>query len=62
MYSAGEGVPKNYETAVKWYTKAAKQGYADAQYLLGKTYDVGMGAPEGHVRDHMWNNLNLFYQ
>jgi TPR repeat protein len=62
MYSAGEDVPKNYETAVKWYTKAAKQGYADAQYLQGKTYDVGMSAFEGCVRDYIWNNLNLCYQ
>ena len=30
MYDKGLGVPQNYETAVKWYTLAAEQGYAPA--------------------------------
>ena len=31
MYDNGQGVPQDYKQAVKWYTKAAEQGDADAQ-------------------------------
>ena len=32
MYDKGEGVAKDYKEAVRWYTLAAKQGIAIAQY------------------------------
>jgi len=31
MYANGQGVPKNYKTAVKWYKLAAEQGDADSR-------------------------------
>ena len=31
MYDQGKGVPKDSQLAVKWYRKAAEQGYAFAQ-------------------------------
>ena len=31
MYYYGQGVPQNDKTALKWYTLAAEQGYANAQ-------------------------------
>ena len=31
MYENGEGVPEDDKEAVKWYTKSAEQGLADAQ-------------------------------
>lgn len=34
-YDRGNGVTKNAEEAVKWYRKAAEQGYAKAQDSLG---------------------------
>jgi len=34
-YAKGDGVPKDQEKANSWFTKAAEQGYADAQYELG---------------------------
>ena len=34
MYANGQGVPKNYKTAVKWWKLAAKQGFALAQGAL----------------------------
>ena len=34
----GLGVQQSYEKAVKWYTKAAKQGHVKAQYNLGNCY------------------------
>jgi TPR repeat protein len=31
MYATGQGVPQDHVEAVKWYRKAAEQGYAKAQ-------------------------------
>ena len=33
MYENGEGVPQDDKQAVKWYRKAADQGYADGQLV-----------------------------
>ena len=30
-YNIGNGVPKDYKTAIKWYRLAAEQGHADAK-------------------------------
>ena len=35
MYYNGQGVPKDYKEAVKWYTKAAEQGDDSARTTLG---------------------------
>jgi len=32
MYDKGQGVPQDYAEALKWYRKAAEQGFAEAQY------------------------------
>ncbi len=42
---------------VKWFRKAAEQGYADAQSFLGIMYMDGRGVPQDDVRAHMWLNL-----
>ena len=43
MYDNGKGVLQDYKEAVKWYTKAAEQGHANAQSNLGVKYDNGEG-------------------
>ena len=50
MYYNGEGIPENDAEAVKWYRKAADQGYAKAQYNLGVMYYSGDGVPENDVK------------
>lgn len=35
MYQNGEGVNQSYTEAFKWFTKAANQGHAQAQFNLG---------------------------
>jgi uncharacterized protein len=35
MFRAGEGVPKDYAEALKWYRLSADQGYPNAQANLG---------------------------
>ncbi len=57
MYDYGQGVPKNYALARKWYAKAALQGYASAQLNLGVTYYAGQGVPKNYVLAYMWWSL-----
>jgi TPR repeat protein len=42
-YDEGKVVPKDEVEAVKWYRKAAEQGYASAQESLGRHYQEGSG-------------------
>ncbi|OAV05604.1 hypothetical protein AO379_1461 [Moraxella catarrhalis] len=43
MYDEGRGVRQDYQKAVEWYTKAAGQGHAKAQFNLGVMYARGQG-------------------
>ncbi len=43
--------------AVKWFRKAAEQGYGGAQFNLGVMYDNGYGVPQDYVQAYMWFNL-----
>ena len=43
MYSNGDGVEKDLNTAAEWYLKAADQGNAHAQYNVGVMYGNGEG-------------------
>jgi hypothetical protein len=52
MYYFGDGVPKDYKEAVKWYTKAAEQGDKSAQFELGKMYYFGSDVFEGVPQDN----------
>lgn len=40
-----EGMPRDYAKAASLYCRAAKTGYADAQYALGWMYANGRGVP-----------------
>ncbi|MAI49794.1 MAG: hypothetical protein CMM16_04410, partial [Rhodospirillaceae bacterium] len=57
MYANGRGVPKDDETAVKWYTLAAKQGLTSAQYNLGVMYANGRGVPKDDETAVKWYTL-----
>jgi TPR repeat protein len=57
MYTNGEGVARDNAEAVKWYRKAAEQGYVDAQYNLGLMYEDGDGVAEDDIFAYMWWNL-----
>ena len=48
--------PNNKQT-VKWYRKAAEQGGALAQTLLGVMYNNGQGVPQDYVQAHKWFNI-----
>ena len=60
-YESGEGVTKDMQKAVEWYTKAAEwymkaaeQGDAEAQYGLGWCYYYGKGVPQNHTEAVKW--------
>ena len=57
MYELGQGVPRNYKTAVKWTTLAAEQGNADAQSNLGVMYQQGKGVPKNDKTAGKWYTL-----
>ena len=51
----GQGFPKpDYEQAIKWYEKAAKQNHADAQYQLGLCYEKGQGVKQDLKMARKW--------
>lgn len=45
LYSVGEGVERDKETAVHWLSVAAKGGNAEAMFLLSNAYAGGDGVP-----------------
>ena len=42
---------------MKWFTLAAEQGDAHAQFNLGLMYGKGTGVPQNYIRAHMWWNI-----
>ena len=76
LYSVGAGVPEDQAESVAWVRRAAEQGNASGEYLLGRSYERGRGvivannaeaaawyrraAQQGHVEAQ--NDLgNLYY-
>ena len=53
-YFGKNGKQKDYSEAVKWYRKAAEQGYMDAQYNLGVCYEKGQGVPQDYFEAVKW--------
>jgi TPR repeat protein len=54
MYEKGQGVPQDYAEAMKWYRKAADQGYAHAQWSIGGMYFEGNGVQQNYVTAANW--------
>jgi TPR repeat protein len=54
MYRKGKGVLKDYKEAVKWYQKAANQGFARAQNNLGLMYANGKGVLKSMAQAKYW--------
>ena len=57
MYKSGQGVEQDFKEAVKWYRKAADQGYASAQLSLGRMYESGDGVLKDDVIAYAWYNI-----
>lgn len=54
LYQYGVGVQKNALQAVKWYRKAADQGYGIAQTNLGLCYMKGQGVQQDYTEAVKW--------
>jgi hypothetical protein len=47
-------VPQDYAQEAKWLRKAAEQGDADAQLVLGTLYYSSQGVPQDYVQGADW--------
>lgn len=56
-YYYDKGTKQGYEKAVYWWTKAAGQGNAEAQYCLGRSFAYAQGVPEDDAIAARWWKL-----
>ena len=56
-YATGEDVPRNYSTAVQWFSRAAEQGQVLAQATLGAYYWEGRGVHQDLDKAYFWSIL-----
>ncbi len=54
MYANGQGVPKDYSEAVKWWRLAAQRNLPIAQHYLAVMYSNGQGVPQSHAEAAKW--------
>jgi len=62
QYNAGVSLLRtvqNYSGAARWFRRAANQGHANAQAVLGSLYAVGLGVPKDFVNAYVWVTLAL---
>lgn len=50
MYAKGQGVERNYRTAVSWFSNAAQKGNSSARYNLGVMHLHGLGVSQNTER------------
>ena len=43
---------------MRWFRKAADQGFASSQFALGTAYAVGQGVPQSDADSHKWIRLS----
>ena len=53
-YYSGNGVRQNYDKAMEYFLKAARQGYAPAQASLGEMYRGGLGVNKDYGEAFKW--------
>ena len=53
----GEGLPQDYQEAMKWFRLAVEQGHTNAQFNLGVGHTNGEGVPQDYIQSHKWINL-----
>ena len=57
LYTAGEGVRRDYKQALYWLRKAAAQDYSPAKNRLGVIYERGEGVPKDLIEAYKWYTL-----
>jgi hypothetical protein len=56
-YHDGQGVPKDYATALHWFQLAAAQGLAVAENSVGFMHEYGHGVPQDYAAALHWYRL-----
>lgn len=54
MYAEGQGIEKDMQAALKWYTAAAEQGHSGAQLTLGMMYAEGTAVEKDYDKAIVW--------
>lgn len=54
FYQLGLNTERNDSEAVKWYRKAAEQGFGEAQFNLGEMYAKGRGVAKDTLQALSW--------
>ena len=54
MYDVGYYVKKNRELAFKHYLNSANAGVSSAQFIMGYTYEVGLGVKQDYKKAEGW--------
>ena len=54
MFVQGRGVAQSDVEAARWFSKAADQGDAQAQYNLGVSFEQGRGVAQSDVKAVRW--------
>jgi TPR repeat protein len=54
IYRDGDGVSRDVAEAIRWFQKAADQGYVDAMTELGGLYATGQSIPRDCAAAHRW--------
>jgi hypothetical protein len=57
LYADGQGVPRDYVQALKWYRMAADQGDIWSQLAAGRFYENGYGVRRDDVEACFWFSL-----
>jgi hypothetical protein len=57
LHRNGLGVKQDYETAVHWFQKSARQGHVQAQRDPGKMYERGQGVKPDCQEAYQWLKL-----
>ncbi|SRR5216683_3909209 len=57
LYAEGQGVPRDYVEALKWYRMAADQGDIWAQLAVGRFYEEGCGVRQDDEEACFWFSL-----
>ncbi|MBR2974865.1 MAG: sel1 repeat family protein [Clostridia bacterium] len=58
FYFGTDDTPFDYQFAMKWYRRAAKQGNAEAQFCVGYCYKYGKGVRQDYFKAAKWFKLS----
>ena len=57
MYRAGQGIPQDYNEAMRLLRLAADQGQSFGQYTVGFLFSEGQGVPQSYEEAAKWYRL-----